>query len=560
MKGIQNTSTENFSTVIGNNKKFIVPRFQRNYSWDSEQWDDLWQDIDSMILSEEDDHYMGYLVLQTKDDKIHYIIDGQQRMTTLMILILAAMKCIDALIKTGVDVEDNQKRLNNLKIMYIGKEDPVSLDYDNILVLNRHNNPYYSDYVVKMDTSVVRNLSVSEKLMRSCCLFFYDKLKNKYSSGKEYAEYIQTVADRLYFTKIVVSDELNAFRVFETLNARGVQLSSSDLLKNYLFSLVDKGDVHSSRIDSLEQKWARLTDIIKTEKLPEFIRYYWNSKHKTIRSNAVFKTIRSQIKDDKEVFALIEDMIKYGDVYMALSDPSDEIWGTDVNLRQLIELLAIFRLKQAYPALMSAKICLSESDFKRVLKEIIVVCFRYNVICDKNPNDQDVPFNALSLSIQENARADFSVLNKIYIEDVEFERTFAEKSFPYSSRNAKVIRYILGKIDHFNDSLLVVRPSDDNASIEHILPQDFISNWNIDETQGNKLVDRLGNMSLLERNLNKDVQNVGYQEKLTVYSKSTYLSSNGLPTDYPNEWNADTIAQRQLKMARVAKTIWRKSY
>lgn len=331
MKGIQNTSTENFSTIIGNNKKFVVPKFQRDYSWDAEQWDDLWQDIETMLANEEEDHYMGYLVLQTSDDKLHYVIDGQQRLTTIMILILSAMKCIQMLIEQGCEMEDNQKRLDNLTNTYIGKVDPVSLDYDNILVLNRNNNSYYKDYIVKMDTSLVRGLNGSEKLMKSCFTFFIDKLKDKYTTGKEYAGYIQNIADGLYFTKIVVSDELNAFRVFETLNARGVQLSSSDLLKNYLFSLVDSKDTHASRIESLEQKWTRLTDIIKTERLPEFLRYYWNSKHKAIRSGVVFKTIRSQIKTDKEVFALIDDMIRYSDVYMALTDSSDEMWGTDTD-------------------------------------------------------------------------------------------------------------------------------------------------------------------------------------------------------------------------------------
>lgn len=329
MKGIQNTSTENFSTILGNNKKFIVPKFQRDYSWNAEQWDDLWQDLESMISNHEDDHYMGYLVLQTNDDKIHYIIDGQQRLTTIMILILAAMKSIDDFVRQGIEKEDNMKRLANIAALYIGKEDPVSLDYDNILVLNRHNNQYYKDYIVKLDTSMVRGLSVSEKLMKNCFNFYIEKLRGKFSSGKEYAGYIQTIADSLYFTKIVVSDELNAFKVFETLNARGVQLSSSDLLKNYLFSLVDYSGAHSSRVDALEQKWSRLNDIVKTEHLPEFLRYYWNSRHKSIRSNAVFKTIRAYIKSDKEVFELVDDMIRYSDVYMALTDKNDEMWGTD---------------------------------------------------------------------------------------------------------------------------------------------------------------------------------------------------------------------------------------
>ena len=98
MKGIQNTITDNFSSILSNNRYFFVPKFQRDYSWESEQWDDLWQDILTM-LDEHDEHYMGYLVLQTNGDKKYYIIDGQQRFTTIILLILATIKNISKLIQ-----------------------------------------------------------------------------------------------------------------------------------------------------------------------------------------------------------------------------------------------------------------------------------------------------------------------------------------------------------------------------------------------------------------------------------------------------------------------------
>lgn len=206
---------------------------------------------------------------------------------------------------------------------------------------------------------------------------------------------------------------------------------------------------------------------------------------------------------------------------------------------------------------MSAKLFLDDSEFKRLLKCIINTCFRYNVICDKNPNDQDTPFNQLAISIFETHTADFSILDRIYIEDDEFERTFAEKSFPYNSRNAKVIRYILGKIDRFNGSPLEVEPSDDDASIEHILPQDFSDRWNIEEAKAARLVDRLGNMSLLERTLNRSIQNADYESKTDVYRQSSYLSSNEIPDKYPDSWDEETISRRQKQMAKAAKGIWR---
>lgn len=556
MKGIQNTSTDNFSTIIGNNKKFYVPRFQRDYSWELEQWDDLWQDIDTMLTRNEDDHYMGYLVLQTADDKVHHIIDGQQRFSTIMILILAALKNIQMLINRGMEVDENKQRMSNLTNMYIGKVDPVSLEYDNILVLNKNNDGYYKDYIVKMDTSVVRGLTVSEKLMKKCFEFFDSKLRGKFQDGKGYAKFIQDVVERLYFTKIVVSDELNAFRVFETLNARGVQLSSADLLKNYLFSLVDNANSHGSHIEQLEQKWMRLCQIIRSEKLPEFLRYFWNCKHKAIRSKDVFKTIRTEIKTDVEVFRLVDEMIRYSHVYMALMDKNDELWEGNIEIKKLIEVFNLFRLKQPFPVLMSAKLCLSNDEFKRVLKSIVTICFRYNVICDRNPNDQDAPFNALSMYIQNNNAADLSILDKICISDQDFERMFAEKVFPYNSRNVKVIRYILGKIDRYNGSTLEIALEDENVSIEHILPQNYSENWNFDERKWITMVDRLGNMSLLERTLNTSLQDASYQNKLAVYKSSSYKSSKELVESYPT-WDEDSIIRRQQKMAKVAKSIWK---
>lgn len=553
MKGIQNTSTNNFSTIIGNNKKFIVPKFQRDYSWETEQWDDLWNDILNAIDCK-DDHYMGYLVLQTEDDKIFQIIDGQQRFTTITIIILAALKCITKLSCSDSEKTENEIRVNNFIHTFIGKKDSITLEYDNILKLNRNNDDYYRDYIVKLGDLKVRNIKNSEKLMKKCFEFFEQKLKNRYSSGKDYAEFIQFIADNLYFTQIVVSDEVNAFRVFETLNARGVQLSSSDLLKNYLFSLVDSANSHRSHIELLEEKWAKLTDNIKSEKMPEFIRYYWNTKHKSIRANAVFKTIRKEISSDTKVFELVNDMLQYSDVYMALTDSNDILWGNDRELRQNIALLNLFRLKQPFSLLMSAFKNLPVEKFKELLKRIVTICFRYNVICDKNPNDQETPFNELAIHISNGNQIDYQLLQTIVIDDHEFQMAFEDKAFPYNSRNAKIIRYILGRIEKFKGSSSDVWFDDDNASIEHILPQNFI-NWDIDETQATRMLYKLGNTCILELKLNKELQDANFEAKKEIYKKSAFLYAKTI-ADLPT-WDENVSNKIQHEMAKAAVSIWR---
>lgn len=259
MTGIQDSTTNHFGSLIRSGGKYIIPKFQRDYSWEAEQWDDLWQDIENMY-SEKSDHYMGYLVLQTSNEnKDSIIIDGQQRFTTITMIILAAIKAIQKFVDKGIDLEENTERIKILKNIYIGNTDPVSLECDNILVLNRNNNGYYREYIVKLGELKLRNTTYTEKLMKKCFEWYEKQLTGKFDTGRQYAEFITYIVDHLYFTIIKVSNEMNAFRVFETLNARGVQLSSADLLKNYLFSLVDNTVEHPGRIKDLEEKWFALT-------------------------------------------------------------------------------------------------------------------------------------------------------------------------------------------------------------------------------------------------------------------------------------------------------------
>lgn len=93
MKGIRDTSSDTYRQLMGNGLRYEIPKFQMDYSWDTEHWDDLWQDICSLNV-DESEHYMGYLVLQSSDNKNFQIIDGQQRLTTMSILILAVLKCL----------------------------------------------------------------------------------------------------------------------------------------------------------------------------------------------------------------------------------------------------------------------------------------------------------------------------------------------------------------------------------------------------------------------------------------------------------------------------------
>ena len=121
-----NTDTEDLKELLSNGKSYSVPPYQRDYSWKTEHWEDLWEDLLTVEASEED-HYMGAVVLETQERKQYRIIDGQQRMASLSILILACVECLYDLAAAGVDTANNRERAAELERSSLGTKDPASL-------------------------------------------------------------------------------------------------------------------------------------------------------------------------------------------------------------------------------------------------------------------------------------------------------------------------------------------------------------------------------------------------------------------------------------------------
>ncbi len=554
MQGIKNTSNDTFGRLMGNGLHYEVPKYQRDYSWDKEQWSDLWYDLMQMI-DEKDSHYMGYLVLQTEDDKNYQIIDGQQRLTTLCVLILAVVDTLLKLPGTDKEKEDNEKRAANIRSTYIGNMDMLTLTSVNKLVLNRNNDHFYRTYLSPLQEMPKRGLKASEKLLKSAFETFKAYLGAKYKTAEELVVFVENLVNNLFFTVITVTDELNAFKVFETLNARGVQLSSSDLLKNYIFSVANTNDLHQTKLDELENMWAEITDILKESQISDYLRFYWNSTHKTIRKNQLYKTIRNEIKTPEGAFTLLRDMRKKADIYMALRSPEDEMWRTQPDVSSNLNLLKLFNVVQPIPLLMSAYSNLSEKDFSALLSKIVIISFRYNVICGKNPNELESVYNKVALDIDKTKAYRIEDLKAgIYVSDAEFEQTFAYKEFVYSSRNNQIAKYILGKIEKFESGASIDITS---STLEHVLPDNPNDDWNWDDVKIQQFHYRLGNMTLLEAVKNRDLGNVSFSEKKAIYKQSTVPMTLKIGNSDLEEWTEGCINNRQKKMANEAKGIWR---
>ncbi len=556
MKGIQGTSNKTYRQLMGNGLRYEIPKFQRDYTWETEQWDDLWQDIKLLLTDEESEHYMGYLVLQTSNNKNFHIIDGQQRLTTLSILILSTLKCLEELALNGVDAQNNQKRKENLQNSYIGYVDPVTLISNNKLKLNRNNDDYYKQYLVLLKDLPLRNTNVSEKHLRECFLWYYEKIKREFKQGEALAAFVDNIVDKLFFTVIEVTDQLNAFRVFETLNARGVQLSSSDLLKNYLFSVVDESKPHISEIEELEIIWSRTVEQLGEQKFEDYLRYYWNSENKTVSKKALFKAIKLNIKSKENVFRLVRNLRDTADIYIAIQNPEDSFWREQPEVREALKELKLFQIRQTNSLLLAGYKNLDKIFFKKLTKICAVISFRYNVIGGLNPNAQEEVYNTAALKINSDKKFNVRDFQEIYVSDSNFENDFSTKEFKNTTRNHKIVKYIFSKIEAYkfrNE----ISPESDLYTVEHILPESADESWgDFKQEEIRRSVYRIGNLTLLERKLNREVDVLHYPEKSIRYTESNSFITKALAENYIS-WSEDKISARQRELAKDAKAIWR---
>lgn len=556
MKGIQGTSNKTYRQLMGNGLRYEIPKFQRDYTWEAEYWDDLWQDIRALLANEDNEHYMGYLVLQTSNNKEFQIIDGQQRLTTMSLLILSTLKCLKDLVDSGIEAENNLKRKNSLLNSYIEYVDPVTLISNNKLKLNRNSDDYYKQHLVLLKELPLRNTNASEKHMRECFNWYYDRIKKEFNTGESLAAFIDNIVDKLFFTVIEVTDQLNAFKVFEILNARGVQLSSADLLKNYLFFVVDETKPHISEIEELENIWIKIVGKLGEQKFEDYLRYYWNSIHKSVGKKNLFKTIKGSIKSKDQVFELIRNLNDTADLYLAIQNPEDEFWRDKPEIRKSLKELKLFQIRQINSLFLSALRNLEVENFKKLAKICSVISFRYNIIGGLNPNAQEDVYNTVALKILSNKRFEVTDFQTIYVSDLNFENDFSTKEFKNTTRNHKIVKYILSKIEvyqHRNE----IDPESDLFTIEHILPENADDTWgNFTFEEINRSVYRIGNLTLLEKKLNREADQKAYVEKIVLFAQSNSELTKTLPDNF-NTWNEDKLAARQRELAKHAKAIWK---
>lgn len=560
-----NTKNDTFRKLMGNGLTYRIPRFQRDYSWTEDEWEDLWLDLLGTIKEGgEPAHYMGYLVLQSDNDKTFDVIDGQQRLTTLSIIILAALKNFERLVQEVKDPERNKQRMDDYRRSYIGFLDPVTFVPRSKLTLNRNNDHYFQTYIVPLGHLPVRGFRASEHGLRKAFEWFEKRVRDYVikvgpDQGVTLAQFIESLSDKLFFTIITVTDELNAYKVFETLNARGVRLSSTDLLKNYLFSVLHREGQHEHEMKMLEERWESIVGRLGSESFPDFLRMHWNSRRESVRQTELFKVIRSKVTTREQAFNLLREMEEDMDNYLALTQPETSHWIP--ALKSYALELRMFNVRQPLPLLLAARRKLADGDMESLMRACVIISFRYNVIAGLQANEQERTYSAVAEKISKGDLSGlltiFTALKPIYIGDPQFKAAFVEKVIrTTNTRNKRVVRYLLCAFEKQTSGNDYDADSD-SFNIEHILPQNPGEGWNqFRDEDAEIMAYRLGNMTLMQSGANRDAGNALFAEKKPAYAVSPFEITKKVATDNA-DWTPERLSARQTWMANQAASIWR---
>ena len=563
---ILNTRTINYLELIGNGRSYRVPPYQRDYSWSEEHWEDLWNDIADLRSRPEDRHYLGALVVEGKSDREFLVIDGQQRLATLSLLALAVIAKLGALADHGIDPDANTERGKELRNRFIGEKDPASLVESSRLYLNETDNAFYQDYLVQLREPLnPRALPKSNRLLWNCFRYFagqLDSLEDLRDDGQAMAGLLsETVARQILFILITVDDELNAYTVFETLNARGLGLTTTDLLKNYLFSRIRV----AADLEALQRRWRSLVATVNQERFPEFLRYHLLCEQPKVRSQRLFKLVRDRTRTAADVFKLIDDLERRAELFAAISDPHHGYWTDLPDAKEYIRDLTLFRVRQAMPLLFAAWESFSGNDFVRVLKLVSVISFRYTVVSGLNTNILESVYHRAAKAVMDGSAdtpaAVFDHLKPIYVDDDRTRQNFALLVVNTRGQRKKLAKYVLARLEQ-DTAGRACDPETDPGTIEHILPENPADAWEeaFPAERWEASIYRLGNLTLLEPAANRNVGNSIYTSKLDAYRNSAYALTRQLPEMAPERWTPELMDERQRRIAERAVHLWRSDF
>ena len=549
--------------LLGNSLgcQFVIPVYQRNYTWAAErEVKQYFDDLQSVLKGDYKNHFMGIIIYLEKaidfSSREFSIIDGQQRLTTTFLIIYAIKQML-------VNRNDTEKvkqlegqyltnPYHNDKIKY--KLKPLVADDDvyRCIVEDR------MDEITDKESNVLKNYQYISNRLNELLLQGYD------------AKAILMALDKLYVVCVPISEEDNAQKIFESINATGVKLTSADLIRNYL--LMDlQSDVQEKYYADY---WKKLEDNVSTDSktLELFFRMYLAIKtYNLIPKNNVYREFVKWIEEhDTDIKDLFEDLLEYAKIFNLLMNK--DVNKIDKKLKDAIEdfrkvnsdipMAIVMEFYQIH-----RKGLISTDVFVSLICAINTYMIRRS-LCDMNSQNISKLFPTVLKKVLEKCNGDYTDVLKYLNQEMVGNMASTSGSYMPTDKqmmelllNANVykrpaLRIVLDRLELYNNPAPV---NLNNLSIEHLMPQTPTEEWleELDTDMETYLenLHRLGNLTLAAKKDNSKMSNLMWGYKNEVLKETAHLKLN-LELMKIDKWDMAKIDIRTKELIEKICTIY----
>lgn len=554
--------------LLNTSRQFIVPIFQRNYSWQKNQYEQLWFDIlRASKFKEKQNHFIGsivYIDMGTPAGRPQQLllIDGQQRLTTISILLCAIKDYVQKF-----NLETKLINLAKIKNQFLYNSDEIDEDRYKLL-LNVQDKETY----IKLIDNTIFTVNKPTTNIIKCYEFFYERIEDFI---KQHGQIDEIYAGIFKLSLVSISldkDSDNPQMIFESMNSTGKDLSQTDLLRNYL--LMDLTPEKQTRLyktywKSMEELFGE--DIYKNDvnKFDYFIRDFLTLKSDTgyiCKINNVYENFKRYYLDNNcEKFAVLKDLFTYAKYYAwidLLQENDDELklyWQEFKKLDSHVVYPFLLKLYDDY----SRQILIKE-DFKKILQVVISYLWR-RAICEIPTNSLSKTFATLYQAVDKDDYVNsvikafvFKSSYKRFPSDYEVREKLQTKDI-YHFRLRK---YLLEALENYYHK----EPIDLNTAnytIEHIMPQNIEHNLSWQQMLGEDwqevhslYLHTLGNLTIT--GYNAEMSNKSFVEKVNGESgfKHSHLKLNESIAQ-SDVWNKKAIQRRTNILTDIILKIWK---
>ncbi|USF97297.1 DUF262 domain-containing protein [Latilactobacillus sakei] len=583
-----------FKNLLTASRVYKIPDYQRDFSWDRSNYMVFLQDIISQLIAEQNDdddnisvsfksqpYYMGNMIFLGSDtDEEVDVVDGQQRITVTTIL-LAVIRDLFIEISTKVSVAKDYS--DTIQSDYLVKK----VDGSNVRKLKTTSSyPYFTktiqdanssyadspntleeDYLKECYDDLKKNLSQKSILKNFSKYFDENKNSDEKYVNENYVNFLKAIRDQLLASEVVeifVNDKGQAYKIFESINSKGKPLSQVDLIKNDVFSnLVST----TSLTNDGPEGWQKVLDVVSEYQgsINDFFVNYWKATYPedSVSGATLYKKYLNRfgdINDRSEYLALLDNLLESVKIYYFVTKPNRADFSRQEKKPQYIGLdainkLGITQIKSLLLTLYTKKETMKLNNDK--LNDVINKIANYQLALfgtDSHirSNLFTSPYKITSIAIKK-AKNQSDVFSALYelidifkknINEQVFIDSFTKLTFLKSSArkglNSFPASYALHQISSSMNSEHNL--NDDSITIEHI----------IDEKNQNEHVARIGNLSILEKNIHDEINRNGidtYSDKKAYYSNSFSIMIDNLVKEY-SDFNLGNIDSRGKKLAK----------